>query len=73
MADPIHMDDARSELSTHPELAIRLFPLADAQAADALKLTPGQSVGSQSARSIGIAGTATAAKASAVGSSRAAR
>jgi hypothetical protein len=50
MADPIHMDDARSELATHPELAIRLFPLADAQAADALKLTPGQSVGSQSAQ-----------------------
>jgi hypothetical protein len=73
MADPIHMDDARSELAPHPELAIRLFPLADAQAADALKLIPARASAANQLRSIGIAGTATAAKASAVGSSRAAR
>ncbi|WP_038367938.1 hypothetical protein [Bosea sp. UNC402CLCol] len=51
MADsPINMDDARPEAAAHPDLAIRLFPLADAQAADALKPIPRQGVGSQSAQ-----------------------
>lgn len=48
--DPLQIVDAANRTLRHLQAPIWHFPLADAQAADVLKPTPGQNVGSQSAQ-----------------------
>lgn len=50
MVDPLQIVDATNRALRHLEAPVWPFPSADAQAADVLKPTPGQNVGSQSAQ-----------------------